>query len=111
MKLQNIFKVGNKKLYVIFERRYGKLWADLVSSKQLSEVTKDFKSHNLLNQEIVDKWHEYLKNIGLKIVGEKPNGEYILDPSSKMGQSLQWPLYIEVPQDTALKILALGELP
>jgi hypothetical protein len=96
--------IGNVKLYAIFERRYGRMWQENGGNGRHAGAEKyDF---------VVSKWHEYLKDMGLDLVENKPQtSEHIMNPSSKMGQYRNWPSYISIPEELALKILVLGELP
>lgn len=102
--------IGNVKLYTIFERRYGKMWTELCLEHNWKDPTVleviDFRDRT-----ITEKWHSYLKDMDLTTQEEKPTGEHVMDPCSKMGQSRYWPRYISIPEELALKILALGELP
>lgn len=61
-------------------------------------------------------WHEYICSLGMHLTGWPPSGSgiYLRDPGTLMEAS--WGLaadttYIVVPEDLALKILALGDLP
>lgn len=103
IKEESYCNIGNVKLYAIFERRYGRMW---------QENGGNLGRHAGAEKYDVSKWHEYLKDMGLVLVENKPKtGEHIMNPSSKMGQYRNWPSYISIPDELALKILALGELP
>lgn len=110
------FSIGNQKLFDIFQKKYSQIWKNLYKNPDPKLIAQKWYDANAVM--IEQKWHEYLKDLGLEkvcystSVREKPNsGEFVLDPCSKMGQSRYWPLYIVVPEEMSLKILALGELP
>lgn len=107
IKEESYCNIGNVKLYAIFERRYGRMWRENVGSGKHAIEEHDF---------FVSKWHEYLKDMNLNLLENKPEtGEHIMNPSrgtgSKMEQYRNWPSYISIPEELALKILVLGELP
>jgi hypothetical protein len=101
--------IGDRRLYAIFERKYGSVW-----NQSMEEMGGYFDAQRLdsLGGEAAKKWHDYLEAIGMAPSEEKPReGKFVMDPCAKMGQSLSWPLYIKISEETALKILALGDLP
>lgn len=83
--------IEKDKLENIFRKKYNKLSVGLLLNPSYSE----------------HKWHIYLNSIGCIRLSDnyKDTFDYLIsDPSS-------WAHYIQIPNETALKILVLGDLP